>query len=108
MSNGTPLSRSANVCCVSSLRKYRKTLRQLLTFRFLPNLFESHPTFSVFPDEVLLLLDGARIAGDSKFDDDMGAVSNLPMRSERCGRLAARTMFKPGTDSMRWKNMACN
>ena len=62
----------------------------------------------MFPDEVLLLLDGARIAGDSKLDDDMGAVSKLPMRSERCGRLAARTMFEPRTDSMRWKNMACN
>ena len=61
----------------------------------------------MFPDEVLLLLGGARSAGDSKFDDDMGAVSKLPMRSERCGRLAARTVFEHRTESMRCKNMAC-
>ena len=93
-SSGTPLSRSAKVNWASSLDKKLNMLRQLYTFRFLPNLFASHATFILLVDEELLL-GGAKIfTRDCRFEDDAGLATRLPMPSERCGTLAARTMSK--------------
>lgn len=59
----------------------------------------------MFPDEKLLV-GGAGI--DSRLEDVIRPVSRLPMRSERCGRLAARTEFEYSAHNMKRKNMACD
>ena len=102
--NGIPLSRSAKVCWVSSFAKNSNTLRQLVTFKFLPYLAPLHTISSTLLDEELLL-DGAGTVSDSGFEFDIGPV---PMPSERCGRLALRTIFEYSAQSMRKKIMACN
>ena len=101
MSLGTPLSRSANVNCVSFFIIKLNTLRQLFTFRFLPYFVPSHAIFSKFPDEEVLLDEASMLAGDSKFEGDIGRAARLPMISERRGRLAARTASEYKVHSMR-------
>lgn len=91
-SKGTPLSRSANVNCVSSLYRNLNTLRQLGTFRFLPYFVESHRIVNEFPDEEVLLEGATMLTGDNGFDDANGPATRLPMVSERRGGLAAGTV----------------
>ena len=91
-SAGNPLSRSAKRNCLSSLYMKWSALRQLCTFKFLPNVLASHPILSKFSDEERLL-DGARIfAGDSKFRDDVGFAARSLMLSGCRGRLAVKTL----------------
>lgn len=59
----------------------------------------------MFPDD-RLLVGGAGI--DSRFEDVIRPVSRLPMRSERCGRLAARRVFEYSAHNTGRKNMACD
>ena len=102
--NGIPLSRSAKVCWVSSFEINSNILRQLFTFKFLPYFLSLQKIFSTLPDEELLL-DGAGTVSDSEFEFDIGPV---PMPSERCSRLALRTVFEYSAQSMKKKIMACD
>lgn len=50
------------------------------------------------------LVGGAGI--DSRFEDVIRSVSRLPMRPERCGRLAAKMVVEYSAHNTRRKNMA--
>lgn len=89
-----PLSRWAKLNCFSSLLMKLNTLRQLCTFKFLPNSLELHAILSTFPDEEVLPDDARMFAGDTKSKDEVGFAARSPMLSGCCGRLAVRILFE--------------